>query len=125
MDEKKVKEFSLVVLAIIAILAVASAYTATGATAKFLLAFYPLIVVLIGVAFLRLGSLTMAFIGWGLAVVLAVTNFGNTPIDAGASTLIGILKSFGIAFTVAATMLLIYIMQEAGALKTISIVIKK
>ena len=125
MDEKRVKEFSLVVLAIIAILAVASAYTATGATAKFLLAFYPLIVVLIGVAFLRLGSLTMAFIGWGLAVVLAVTSFGNTPIDAGASTLIGILKSFGIAFTVAATMLLIYIMQEAGALKTISIVIKK
>ena len=125
MDEKRMKEFSLLVLAAVAVLAVASAYFATGATAKFLLAFYPLIVVLVGVAFLRLGSLTMAFIGWGLAVVLAVSNFGNTPVDAGASTLIGILKSFGIAFTVAATMLLIYIMQEAGALKTISIVIKK
>jgi lactate permease len=125
MDEKRVKEFSLLILSIIAVLAVASAYITTGATAKFLLAFYPLIVVLVGVAFLRLGSLTMAFIGWGLAVVLAVSNFGNTPVDAGASTLIGVLKSFGIAFTVAATMLLIYIMQEAGALKTISIVIKK
>jgi len=105
MDEKRVKEFSLLILTIIAVLAVASAYTTTGATAKFLLAFYPLIVVLVGVAFLRLGSLTMAFIGWGLAVVLAVSDFGNTPVDAGASTLIGVLKSFGIALTVAATML--------------------
>ena len=125
MDEKRVRDASLAVLAVLGVLAVVSAYTATGTTAKFLLAFYPLLVVLIGVAFLRQGSLNMSFIGWGLAVVLAVSNFGNTPLDAGASTLVGFLKSFGIAFTVAATMLLIYIMQEAGALKTISAVIKK
>jgi L-lactate permease len=114
MDKKRLKRFSLLALGIVAILAVTSAYTATGPTAKFLLAFYPLIVVLVGVAFLRLGSLTMAFVGWSLAVVLAVSNFGNAPVDAGASTLVGILKSFGIAFTVAATMLLIYIMQEGA-----------
>jgi len=125
MDEKKVREISLAILAIIGLLAIVTGYLATGPTAKFLLAFYPLIVVLIGVAFLRQGSLNMAFIGWGLAVVLAVSNFGNTPIDAGASTLVGVLKSFGIAFTVAATMLLIYIMQATGALETISAVIKK
>jgi lactate permease len=125
MNEKRVREFSLAILAVLGLLAVATAYLATGPTAKFLLAFYPLLVVLIGVAFLRQGSLNMAFVGWGLAIVLAVSNFGNTPIDAGASTLVGVLKSFGIAFTVAATMLLIYIMQEAGALQTISTVIKK
>jgi len=124
-EEKRVKEISLAVLAVVGVLAIATAYITTGPTAKFLLAFYPLLVVLVGVAFLRQGSLNMAFIGYVLAVILAVTNFGNTPLDAGASTLVGFLKSFGIAFTVAATMLLIYIMQEAGALKTISAVIKK
>ena len=125
MDEKRVRKLSLAILAVVGVLAVATAYLAMGPTAKFLLAFYPLLVVLIGVAFLRQGSLNMAFVGWGLAIVLAVSNFGNTPLDAGASTIVGVLKSFGIAFTVAATMLLIYIMQAAGALETISAVIKK
>ncbi len=125
MDEIRVRWLSLAVLTIIGLLAVATAYLTAGPTAKFLLAFYPLLVVLIGVAFLRQGSLNMAFVGWGLVIVLAVSNFGNTPLDAGASTIIGILKSFGIAFTVAATMILIYIMQAAGALETISAVIKK
>jgi len=125
MEEKRVREISLAVLAVLGVLAVATAYMTTGPTAKFLLAFYPLLIVLVGVAFLRQGSLNMAFVGYFIAVILAVTNFGNTPLDAGASTLVGVLKSFGIAFTVAATMLLIYIMQEAGALQTISAVIKR
>lgn len=125
MNEKRVKKTSLAILAVLGFFAVATAYLADGPTAKFLLAFYPLLVILVGVAFLRQGSLNMAFVGYVLAVMLAISNFGNTPIDAGASTLVGVLKSFGIAFTVAATMLLIYIMQEAGALKTISTVIKK
>ncbi len=125
MEEKRVREASLAVLTVLGVLAVASAYMTTGPTAKFLLAFYPLLVILVGVAFLRQGSLNMAFVGYALAVVLAVSNFGNTPVDAGTSTIVGVLKSFGIAFTVAATMLLIYIMQEAGALQTISAVIKR
>ncbi len=125
MEEKRVREISLAVIAVVGVLAIATAYMTTGPTAKFLLAFFPLIVVLIGVAFLRQGSLKMAFVGYVLAVVLAITNFGNSPLDAGTSTIVGFLKSFGIAFTVAATMLLIYIMQEAGALRTISAVIKK
>jgi len=125
MEDKRVRDLSLIVLVVLGVASVASAYLGTGATAKFLLAFYPLIVVLIGVAFLKQGSLNMAFVGWGLAIVLAVSNFGNTPFDTGISSIVGILKSFGIAFTVAATMLLIYIMQEVGALKTISTVIKK
>jgi lactate permease len=124
LGEKRGRDISLIVLLVLGVASVASAYLGTGATAKFLLAFYPLIVVLIGVAFLKQGSLNMAFVGWGLAIVLAVSNFGNTPFDVGVSSIVGMLKSFGIAFTVAATMLLIYIMQEAGALKTISTVIK-
>lgn len=125
MKEKRVRDLSLIILAVLGVASIASAYLGTGATAKFLLAFYPLIVVLIGVAFLKQGSLNMAFVGWGLAIVLAISNFGNTPLDTGVSSIVGILKSFGIAFTVAATMLLIYIMQEAGALKTISTIIKR
>jgi len=125
MKEKRVRQITFAVLAVIGVLAVASAYAATGASAKFLLAFYPLLIILFGVAFLRQGSLNMAFVGYFIAVILAITNFGNTPLDAGASTFVGVLKSFGIAFTVAATMLLIFIMQEAGALQTISTIIKK
>ena len=125
MVENRVRAVSLAILTILGIAAVASAYFVTGISAKFLLAFYPLLVVLVGVAFLRQGSLNMAFIGYTLAAVLAITNFNITTMQVYELTLVGILKSLGLGLTVAATMLLIYIMQEAGALKTISIVIKR
>jgi len=92
---------------------------------KFLLAFYPLFVILFGVAFLRQSGLVMAFVGLIITIVLAVFVFG-TPLDValGASAY-GFLKSFGISISVAATMLMIFIMREAGALETVSKVIKQ
>jgi len=92
---------------------------------RFMLAFFPLLVVLFGVAFLHQSGLTMAFVGLFAAIVLAVSQFG-TPFEVtlGASA-VGFLKSFGISVSVAATMLMIFLMKEAGALETVSKVIKQ
>ena len=95
------------------------------AAGRFVLAFFPLLVILFGVAFLRQSGLTMAFVGLFAAIVLAVFQFG-TPFEVtlGASG-VGFLKSLGISVSVAATMLMIFLMKEAGALETVSKVIKR
>lgn len=106
------------------IIAFVMALYAQSTSWRFLLALFPLLVILFGVASLRQSGLTMAFAGLILTVILAVFAFG-TPIDVavGASAY-GFLKSFGISVSVAATMLMIFLMREAGALETVSKVIK-
>lgn len=125
MKEKTIGLLSLTTLIILGILALALALSGQSASWKFLLAFYPLLVILVGVALLRQSGLTMAFVGLALSIVLAVFQF-NTPIEValGASAY-GFVKSFGISISVAATMLMIFIMREAGALGTVSKVIKQ
>jgi lactate permease len=60
-----------------------------------------------------------------VTLVLGVFQFG-APVEVvlGASVY-GFLKSFGISISVAATMLMIFLMKEAGALQTVSKVIKQ
>lgn len=92
---------------------------------RFLLAFFPLLVVLFGVAFLRQSGLTMAFVGLILVIALAVLQFG-TPLEVAlGASLLGFVKSFGISISVAATMLMIFLMRDVGALGTVSKVIKQ
>ena len=92
---------------------------------RFLLAFFPLIVILVGVAFLRQSGLTMAFVGVILAIVLAVLEFGTPVLVAFGAAAVGFVNSFGISISIAATMLMIFLMQETGALSTVSKVIKQ
>lgn len=125
MKEKLVSIVSLIVLVALGIIAFALTQLSTESSYRFLLALYPLVVVLFGVALLRQSGLTMSFAGLVLTIVLAVFPF-ETPIDVvfGAS-MVGFLKSFGISISVAATMLMIFLMKEVGALDTVSKVIKQ
>lgn len=125
MKEKVVSILSLSVLVVVGVVAVLLSVHAQSVSWRFLLAFYPLLVVLFGVAFLRQSGLRMAFVGLVVTIVLAVFQFG-TPFEValGASAY-GFVKSFGISVSVAATMLMIFLMKEAGALQTVSKVIKQ
>lgn len=112
------------ILIALGIVALAMAHYGQSVSWKFFLAFYPLLIILFGVAFLRQSGLTMAFVGLLITIILAVFQFG-TPLEValGASTY-GFLKSLGVSIPVAATMLMIFVMKEAGALGTVSKVIK-
>lgn len=94
-------------------------------SSSFLLAFFPLLIVLVGVAFLRQSGLTMALVGLVSTILLAVAQFG-TPLEVAlGSAAYGFVNSFGISISVSATMLLVFLMKEAGALGTVSKVIKQ
>jgi len=121
----KTASLSLFVLIVVGVVAVVLAQFGQGASWRFLLAFYPLLVILLGVAALGQSGLRMAFVGLGLAVLLAVFQFG-TPIEVAlGASVYGFIKSFGISISVAATMLMIFLMKEAGVLQTVSKVIKQ
>ena len=100
-------------------------FMAWNGSSRFLLAFFPLLIILVGVAFVRQSGLTMAFVGLVSTILLAVFQF-DTPIEVAlGSTAYGFVNSFGISISVSATMLLIFLMKEAGALETVSKVIKQ
>ncbi len=85
----------------------------------FLLAIFPIIVVLIGMIFFHRSGTFVSVIGWILAALLAVTYF-HTPWEVviGAS-IVGIIKAFGITLAVIFTMFLIFLMRETMALSKI------
>lgn len=92
---------------------------------RFPLAAYPILVILIGIAFLKQGGLKMAVIGYALTVALVILQFDTTVQTALENTVVGFFKSLGLALTTAATMLLVYLMDETGALKNVGNVIKR
>ena len=124
MKEKTVSVLSLIVLLVFGFVSLFLAWAGFSG-GRFLLAFYPLFVVLFGVAFLRQSGFVMAFVGLVITVVLAVFEFGTSVDVALGASVYGFLKSFGISVSVAATMLMVFIMREAGALQTVSKVIKQ
>jgi lactate permease len=95
-----------------------------GTIWRFPLAAYPILVILIGIAFLRQGGLKMAAIGYALTTILVILQFDTSIQTALDNTAIGVLKSFGLALTGAGTMLMVYIMDETGALKIVANIIK-
>jgi lactate permease len=123
LKERDVLAFSLTSLVILGVVSLLMAWYGPSSSWKFLLAFFPLIVILFGVAGLRQSGLRMAIVGLAIVIVLAVFQF-DTPIEValGASAY-GFVKSFGISISVAATMLMIFLMKEVGALETVSRVI--
>jgi lactate permease len=125
MKERAVSLLSLFVLVIVGVVAFVMAWSGQSVSWRFLLAFYPLLVILFGVALLRQSGLMMAFAGFVITLALAVFSFG-TPVEvAFGASVYGFVKSFGISISVAATMLMIFLMREAGALQTVSKVIKQ
>jgi lactate permease len=125
MKERTISVLSLVVLIVVGIVAFFAAWVGQSVSWRFLLALYPLLVILFGVALLRQSGLVMALVGLAITIVLAVFWFG-TPFEVvfGASVY-GFVKSFGISVSVVATMLMIFLMKEVGVLGTVSKVIKQ
>ena len=125
MREKSVSLLWLVVLVLIGVVSVLLSAYAQALSWRFLLALYPLMVILFGVALLGQSGLRMAFVGLVISIAIAVLQFG-TPIEValGASAY-GFVKSFGISISVAATMLMIFLMKEVGVLGTVSEFIKR
>ncbi len=91
---------------------------------KFTLAIFALIVVFVGIVEFRQSGATMAIVGLAVAIILAVGFFNTGPMVAVGAALYGIFKSFGITISVLATMLMIFLMREVGALQRISVAVK-
>lgn len=125
MTEKTVSALSLIVLVVLGVTGLFMASYGQSVPSRFLLALFPLLVVLFGVAFLRQSGLVMACVGSVLVVMLAVFEFGTSVEVALGASAYGFLKSFDISVSVVATMLMIFLMKEAGALGTVSKVIKR
>lgn len=91
---------------------------------KFVLAILALIVVFVGIVEFRQSGARMAVVGLAVALVLAVGYFKTNPMVAAGAAIYGIFKSFGITISVLATMLMIFLMREVGALQKISAAVK-
>jgi len=91
----------------------------------FIMAILPLIVVFIGIIWLKKSGAVMAVVGWLLAVVLAVGYFSTSLEVAIGASIYGIIKALGITIAVVFTMYLIFLMKEVGALDIISEAIKR
>lgn len=125
LNERTISILSLGALIILGIVALFLAWYGQSGSWKFLLALFPLLAILVGVAFLGQSGFAMAFVGLILTVLLAVFQF-DTPLEVAlGAAAYGFVKSFGISISVAATMLMIFLMREAGALGTVSKVIKQ
>jgi L-lactate permease len=122
LGEKRVAIAVLVGLGVIFYVLAASGQ---GTIWRFPLAAYPILVILIGIAFLRQGGLKMAVIGYAVTTILVILQFDTSIQSVLENTAVGALKSPGLALTTAATMLMVYLMDETGALKVVANVIKR
>lgn len=91
---------------------------------KFVLAILSLIVVFVGIVQFRQSGAIMAIVGLAVVMLLAVGFFQTNPIVAAGAAIHGIFKSFGVTISVLATMLMIFLMREVGALRRISTAVK-
>ena len=110
-----------IALTILAVLVLAGAFLSL----RFVLAIFALIVVFVGILQFRQSGATMAVVGLIVSLMLAIGFFNTDPLVALGAAIYGIFKSFGITISVLATMLMIFLMREVGALQTISIAIKR
>jgi lactate permease len=67
----------------------------------------------------------MAVIGYAVTTILVILQFDTSIQSVLENTAVGALKSPGLALTTAATMLMVYLMDETGALKVVANVIKR
>jgi lactate permease len=91
---------------------------------RFVLAILALIIVFVGIVEFRQSGATMAIVGLVVDLVLAIAYFNTNPMVALGAAIYGVFKSFGITISVLATMLMIFLMREVGALEKISVAVK-
>ena len=90
----------------------------------FFLAILPIIIIFVGIVFLKQSGTLMAVIGWLLTMLIAVLFFNTSPSIALYASLSGILASFGISLMVLFTILQVTMMDLTGAIRSISEYIK-
>jgi len=110
-----------IALTILAVLVLAGAFLSL----RFVLAIFALVVVFVGIVQFRQSGATMAVVGLIVSLMLAIGFFNTDPLVALGAAIYGIFKSFGITISVLATMLMIFLMREVGALQIISTAIKR
>lgn len=91
---------------------------------EFILAILGLVIVFVGIMYFRQSGAMMAVVCLGVVSVLAVVFFGTNPMVAVGAAIYGIFRSFGITISILATMLMIFLMREVGALNVVSAAVK-
>ena len=86
----------------------------------FFLAIFPIIVIFVGIVFLKQSGTLMAVIGWLLTMLVAVIFYNTSPAVALYASASGILASFGISLMVLFTILQVTMMDLTGAIRSIS-----
>jgi lactate permease len=102
------------------VLLVALIFAGAFLNLRFVLAILAFIIVFVGIVEFRQSGATMAIVSLAVDLVLAVAYFNTNPMVALGAAIYGIFKSFGITISVLATMLMIFLMREVGALEKIS-----
>ncbi|MCS7279461.1 MAG: L-lactate permease [Thermodesulfobacteriaceae bacterium] len=85
----------------------------------FLLAIFPILVVLIGMIVFHRSGTFVSVVGWVLAMLIAVYYFKTPWSVVWGASLVGIIKALGISLAVVFTMFLIFLMRETQALSKI------
>ena len=91
---------------------------------QFLLAILPIILIFIGLVFLKQSGTFMGILGWLLTVIIAVTFFQTSISVALAASWAGVLSSFGISLMVLFTILQVTMMDLTGAISRITAYVK-
>lgn len=90
----------------------------------FLLAILPILVIFVGLVFLKKSGTLMGVVGWLLTLVLAILFFNTTWDIALEASIAGVLASFGISLMVLFTILQVTMMDVTGAIRSITEFIK-
>lgn len=91
---------------------------------QFILAILPILLIFIGLVFLKQSGTLMGVVGWLLTVILAILFFQTSPDVALYASWSGVLSSFGISLMVLFTILQVTMMDVTGAITRITAYIK-
>jgi lactate permease len=91
---------------------------------QFILAILPILLIFIGLVFLKQSGTLMGVVGWLLTVILAILFFQTSPAIALYASWSGVLSSFGISLMVLFTILQVTMMDVTGAITRITAYIK-
>ena len=91
---------------------------------QFILAILPILLIFIGLVFLKQSGTLMGVVGWLLTVILAILFFNTSPAIALYASWAGVLSSFGISLMVLFTILQVTMMDVTGAITRITAYIK-
>ncbi len=91
---------------------------------QFILAILPILLIFIGLVFLKQSGTLMGVVGWLLTVILAILFFETPPAIALYASWSGVLSSFGISLMVLFTILQVTMMDVTGAIARITAYIR-